>query len=292
MTSKVYDLLRDSKVDIGKVAASCSGIHQPSDVSPVFKAAKRRLATVTKKQFDVIDPVVERHIRTKFSTTSSLAIKELSAELKNKIVFGCLSIKYVLQDVLKPRLIVDGFAACGQYPLSYEKLMGQCYGKIPKEVLDQMHESVDDNVEYFLTHGELTEAQLDATNIPEFIADKGTPRDQRVLNHQRAVVLSHPDTINRYTEYVNKGLPIGDKIIEVPSGSERKQLTDAAKLIEKDNKKKAAAEKRKQEALRKSNLSKEEKALEMAEKRRKQDEKKAKESASLVSAKQLLGLTG
>lgn len=99
------------------------------------------------------------------------------------------------------------------------------------------------------------------------------------------MLLSHPDTIDRYTEYVNRGLPIGDAIIQLPQGQERKEMIEAAKLVQKDNNKKASAEKRKIEAARKAQLSKEDRDAELAQKRAKVEERKAKEAEALNEAK-------
>lgn len=295
MHTEFFELLKSSAVDFGKISASCSGIHQPSDVSPIFKSVKARLKTIIKKDTDVSNDILEAHMRNLFKETPHKVLKEVSPELKNKIIYGCLSIKYALEDCMRPRLIRDGFKNCGQFPLSYKAIMDQCYSEITHEDFEAMKEATDMNVEYFLKHGQLTEEQLTATGIPEFEVKKGdntVPRDKRVLNHQRAVLLSHPETIDRYTEYVNKGLPIGETIVQVKDRSERKELMEAAKIVGKEKKKKESAEKRKLEATRKAQLSKEEKAAESAQKRAKVEAKKAQDTIELEEAKRKLGIKG
>ncbi len=39
----VRSLLRQKNIHLGKLLVFCSGIHQPPDVSPLFRAAKTRL---------------------------------------------------------------------------------------------------------------------------------------------------------------------------------------------------------------------------------------------------------
>jgi hypothetical protein len=293
MHTEFWELLKTHSIDFGKVSASCSAIHQPSDVSPLFKTVKSKLKTITKKQADVSNDLVEHHMRSQFDTATHKALKDISSELKTKIIHGCLSIQYALQQCIQPRFIVNGFKDCGQYPLEYERIMSQCYREISNEALGAMKDATDANVEFFLKHGQLTEEQLDSTGIPQFdVNDEGkaTPRDKRVLNHQRAVLLSHPDTIDRYTEYVNRGLPLGDTIIQLPQGQERKEMAAAAKLVEKDNRKKASEEKRKLEATRKAQLSKEERDAELAHKRAKVAERKEEEAKALEEAKRKLGV--
>ncbi len=46
---ETYGILRDADIDVGKIPASCSGILQPSDVSPLFRAAKEKLRSLLLK---------------------------------------------------------------------------------------------------------------------------------------------------------------------------------------------------------------------------------------------------
>ena len=62
MNDVVFSLLDDSLVDLGKVAASCSGIHQASDVSPLFKMAKQALEKFTRNEENVSNPMVQQAI--------------------------------------------------------------------------------------------------------------------------------------------------------------------------------------------------------------------------------------
>ena len=44
--TEMIDLINATLVDLGKTPASCSAVYQSSDVSPLFKAAKKRLASL------------------------------------------------------------------------------------------------------------------------------------------------------------------------------------------------------------------------------------------------------
>jgi len=44
MNNDITELLKETHVFLGKISASCSGIHQASDVSPLFRAAKQKVA--------------------------------------------------------------------------------------------------------------------------------------------------------------------------------------------------------------------------------------------------------
>ena len=37
----VLKMLKSKMISLGKISVSCSGIHQPSDMSPLFKATKK-----------------------------------------------------------------------------------------------------------------------------------------------------------------------------------------------------------------------------------------------------------
>jgi hypothetical protein len=43
---EILESLQEHNIHIGKFSASCSGILQPLDRSPIFKAAKRRLKSI------------------------------------------------------------------------------------------------------------------------------------------------------------------------------------------------------------------------------------------------------
>lgn len=291
MNNELNEQMKESMVSLGKVSASCSSIHQASDVSPLFKAAKKRLETITKKSISTANVVVEKHIRQLLNNSDVSAITNLSSEAKNKIIHGCLSIRYILQDVIKPRLIEDGFIVSGQYPLCFDTIMSQCYKKATEEELYLMKSSTDEDVAYFLSHGELTEEQLDKSQIPVAEDERGIPRNERPIQNQRSVLLSHPSSLQRYADYMNRGLPLGDAVLNTISGTERKELSGAIKLVANDEKKRKAQEKRKEESARKASLTKEEMAAEKAEKKAKTEAKKAETAKKVQEAKELLNVT-
>ena len=47
----LLDIFSDALIDFGKIAASCSGIHQSSDVSPLFRAIKTKLHAIEKRKY-------------------------------------------------------------------------------------------------------------------------------------------------------------------------------------------------------------------------------------------------
>ena len=68
MSSSCKSELKKANIFAGKISASCSGIHQAANVSPVFRAAKEKLRKVTPEQANIASP--------RLYTTIPLAISE------------------------------------------------------------------------------------------------------------------------------------------------------------------------------------------------------------------------
>lgn len=275
-------------IDLGKIPASCSGILQPSDVSPLFRATKTKLRSMLEKYLIGDNPVVEEHIMTVLAELQERHSIAIGSEQKKKIAHGAISVARAAQEVVRPRLIEAGFTDCGQYPLNFEKLMNQCYTTLTPEVLKTLRAAEDANVEYFLEHGYLSEEQMTLTGIPICDGERGIPRDQAVLHHQRAVLLTHDATRERHQEYVNRGLPLGDTIATAAMPKEQKaQAQKDIKLVARVT----ASEKKKEDnRLRKEQQTEEEKAEEKEANRIKRETNRLKKLSGIADAKDRLGL--
>lgn len=285
ISQHVVTQLQSSNIVLGKIPASCSGIHQPLDVSPLFRAAKSRMKSVVAKASIVSNTVLETHVRNALSLLESKCNVSVKSEQKNKVVYGCSVIVQTLQDTVKRSHIVKGFETCGQYPLDFNKIMSQCYKDVDQEMLNKLLLSTNAHVEYFLDHGQLTDEQLDASDIPQSPTKKSVPRDERAIYNQRAVIVTHFSTVDRYQTHVNAGLNLGTTITACRDPVEKKNLKNAAKLVAASQKKE---DKKKKEADRLANLSKEEIAAERAHKREIAAGKRIVKEADLQSAKALL----
>ena len=276
--------LEAANITVGKVSASCSAIHQPSDVSPLFKAVKKRLSHCIQNEENVNNPVLEEHIRDALKTLESNQSIQVGSEYKNKIAYGCQCVVRALQDVTTPRLIRDGFQLCGQYPVNMEKVLHQSYKKITVSDYNLMSSATASDVEFFLEHGHLTEEQLDKSHIPHTSEDHtGAPRDEKALHNQRAALITHPNTIARYREYHNHGLPLANAITACSSANERKALKAAAK---RQARKRKAAEKKEAELKRKQSMSPEEISMEKEAKRAVSAARKKKRPSRLRTVEQ------
>ncbi len=61
----------------------------------------------------------------------------------------------------------------------------------------------------FLAHDHLNEAQMNAASgIPDYEVQRAVGRDEGPLHHQRALMLTHDETVLRRQDYTNPGLPL------------------------------------------------------------------------------------
>lgn len=284
----VQTQLAASNIQLGKLPASCSGILQASDVSPLFRAAKKTLKSKLRKSFGGDNPVVEEAIMICLQQLEERYSISVGSTHKHKIAHGSIAVANALQDVVRPRLIAQGFADSGQYPLDFTRLMKQCYSEITPALMATMLEATDACVAYFLEHGHVSEEQMTQSGIPIFDADRGVPRDQAVLHHQRAVLLTHAATRERRENYVNCDLPLGNLITDAAQPKEdRTQNKKDAKLIGNLAKREA---KKEEEKKRVAGLTADEKAAEKQEKAERAAAKREAKIVEVAEAKARLGL--
>lgn len=281
ITSTVLNALKEADVSLGKVSASCTAIHQPSDVSALFRALKSRLTAMRENGVDILpNPALTHNLLEAMKSFKKDSKIPVSSDAQAKIVTGCLVITQVVQDVVRPSMIRDGFQNSGQYPLSFDKVMGQCYETISPAQMQAMELRTAVDVEQFLQHGELTEMDLNISNIPT-IADGGKDRNERPLSNQRAVVLSNPATIKRYLEFINKGFDLGDALIQEQEPEQELSMQEAVKLVAADRDAKA---KKEAEKARKALQTAQEKALETQNKKAAAEAKRQQKAARLNQA--------
>jgi len=127
--------------------------------------------------------------------------------------------------------------------------MDRCYTKVNQIERNAMKATTEVDVLYFKTHGNITEEQLDRSNISTIPDANSVPRDQRPLQNQRAVLISHPETLSRFVSYENHGLEIGNSILQTASGRERKDYRKARILLRNMITKKRKREKPKRNVI-------------------------------------------
>lgn len=105
---------------------------------------------------------------------------------------------------------------------------------------------------------------MNKSKIPATDADRATPRDEGSLIHQRAVLLTHQETIQRHLAFLNRGLDIGTVLVDgQTSKEEKRELQTAVDRVARLDK---AKKKKEDEIQRKALLTPEELDQEKREK--------------------------
>ena len=279
-------LLKDKNIAMGKISASCSGIHQPSDVSPLFRAAKKHLHTFTDHNPECSDLIFKQAMDTAIKSFEHESKLSLSSEQKGKIIYGCWAVANTLQETIRVKVIRDGFSLCGQYPFDFAAIMRQGYRKLSVAELNRLQIRMEIDEEFFREHGQLTEEQMDLSGIPTIIDESSSvPRHERQLINQRAVLITHKDTILRQQEAINSGMPLGNAIVTLQTPQERREAKTAAKNVAANEKKIAKAL---AEANRKASMTKEQLDAEKLEKKIATEAKKKEKAQKLNDSYKLI----
>ena len=243
----LLDIFCDALIDFGKIAASCSGIHQSSDVSPLFRAIKTKIHAVETRRY-----------RSALINTALVTILEscgFSAAMRSKISDGLQKVVSTIRAVMTAEMVVAGYERTGQFPVDFGVTMKQSTYTFTLLEWATMTENLELAASKFRLKGELTEAEMDELQIPS-IADSQRnkkPKDQRLLHQQRAVIMNSVDCVAKYkNHYVSKEIEAAQKLIAKQEKDAARDATREAKQAEKD---------------RFANLSKEEKTAERKAKR-------------------------
>jgi len=128
--------------------------------------------------------------------------------------------------------------------------MSQCYSKLHNDDYELMKQNAVNHINTFRLTGRLTNDEMDATGI--WKCDNFVSRDERVLSHQGAVLITNKDTIERYINYKQVQEDNHNPIII----AQRKELAKALKVLaanealQAERERKEAAAAAKAEAVR------------------------------------------
>ena len=78
LKGEIFSLMKEKQLIFGKISASCSGIHQASDVSSLFRNTKKKVRTMTRNEDVVSNPVLENILRCKLDNSEHRKIRCLS----------------------------------------------------------------------------------------------------------------------------------------------------------------------------------------------------------------------
>jgi hypothetical protein len=281
-STKIYNLFSDNNINLGKLPASCSGILQPSDVSPLFKNVKSKVTSFINNNTIPQNQVLSKNISNSIKKCESKHKLTLSNDYVDKICQGCVTVVKAIQDTINPSKISNGFRATGQYPLDYYKLMSQCYKKVSHNDLQELLKNEDEHIAIFRETGMVPGEDLNQGDIP---TNSDKERDHLPIQNQRAVLITHEATRERHINRMNNGISIGTAIVDAVNRQERDEIATAAKIVRREqNRLTNLEEKRNRRAL----LTSEEKLAEKAANKKRLQDKKDKKKAELDSAAALL----
>jgi len=123
-SQSILDHLTERNIALAKTAASISGIHQPSDVSPLFKSAKAKLPGMQANNPECTDLTFSSNLMallTKFEEEKGVDL----SNSKTKIIYGCWIVKKTLQSELRREFIERGFKDCGHDSANFETMMAR-----------------------------------------------------------------------------------------------------------------------------------------------------------------------
>eukprot|EP01033_Poteriospumella_lacustris_P010239 gene10239-7282_t len=196
----IIQLFKDASIDFAKTPASCSAICQASDASQFFKAAKKRLAHAVV----MADPLQHDGNNRAVRQLKELIGDRFASGKKSLVIKSLLKVVEAVRETLTLKIVRAGYETTGQWPISFVAAMSHC----PTVKTMSVHEynNMKDNVEnlanVFRERGVLTEADMDEFNIIDMSEDtRRTPKDERVLHQQRAVLMNSAECTRQYKEY-------------------------------------------------------------------------------------------
>jgi hypothetical protein len=205
--AEVNQKLTESQINIGKGPASCTGtIGNAADRSHLFKATKKVLKTQPTILEDNADILLSRRVCEYFKINHPC----FSDSKANFLADGLVKVVRSLNKVVTYSITAHGFQRIGVFPLDPRK----CMSNLDKTILDRisvsdmdlMISNIPTMVEMFLNGGQITEDQFDELEIPTYDGGdhRTRPKDQRVLSHQRAVMMNSLAAITRRKEWLRR----------------------------------------------------------------------------------------
>jgi hypothetical protein len=203
MESSVVTMMQQAKIKLVKLAASKSLDHQACDRMKDFMNSKRSM----KCQSQSFEPckVLEKKLVELFQVHRGKYKESISAEKARRFIEALGRINAARKKVCRGDDIKKGFEDAHQFPQGYDSFLNLCntpWTDKEHQAAERARESIK---QCFVERGECTEAEMNALDIKSMYdaQTRKLPKDQRVLWHQRAVDLHHPETLERWADYTD-----------------------------------------------------------------------------------------
>jgi hypothetical protein len=204
---RLIELLGINRINVGKVSASTSGVLQANDVGPVFRLLKAALARIMSNPNwleiipnDLLD-VIKAGVRSIVHADASKSVKDQIGRISQAVylMFACMN------KVLKPINIYSGFTWSGQSKdrktFNFLTMMRRVRHRTSFQLADinNWKSQVAAHANLTSLNGNLTEAAMDACNLPKVEGDSSSIlHDERLIFKQRGVWLNHPRILALY----------------------------------------------------------------------------------------------
>jgi len=249
----VRNILNNSKIDVGKGPASCSGCcGNALDCGNFFKSIKSSLRGKSGiGQENSSNSELELFISNKITENNN--INNLSADKRNKICKGVVHLLHHEMQIFSPSIHQKSFDKIGMTgELKLERTLS-CYPKykeIPKQQLELIKTSMDELIRIFRENGEVKESEYDTLGI--MMREEGgegerksvTNRDELVVYRQRAVLLTSIETIKRRNHYFEERKRIME---EGEKKRKEKEMEKGKKKEDKEGKQREKKRKREEQ---------------------------------------------
>jgi ferredoxin len=250
-------------IEIIKFAAACSALQQPNDLSPCFRALKKKLRSFKYKYGDVLDAAKPRYMKTlaKFL----LKCTTLSPAKRDILLKFFASAPSMLESALTPAHIRAGFVKSGVAPFTTQGILQQSkvYSELSDEVKRALYEGLGNLISIVALEGRTAEKDLVDNHIPRSGSKKDTsgqapaltkleqeaaerdarvkkrkplPVDNLIESRQRALWITHLRTIARRREAEHlRAEAVADALVK-RKGKKTKEQRAADKLVKDENK--------------------------------------------------------
>lgn len=201
MQSSVVAMMQEAKIRLVKLAASKSLDHQACDRMKDFMMSKRAMKCQS-QSFEPCKVLVQKLLML-FAEHRRKYKDSISAERARRFIEALGRINAARKKVCRGDDIMKGFEDAHQFPQTYESFLRLCntpWTDKEQETAERARNSIR---QCFVERGQCTEAEMDAFGIKSMYEGQSRklPKDQRVLWHQRAVDLHHPETLERWADY-------------------------------------------------------------------------------------------
>jgi hypothetical protein len=209
MDPHIEQLFREHRVDVVKVGAGNTAISNALDVSTFFRTMKRKLKRFAKTGVTLHCTLISTqmaYIYKMLRTVHSIRIPSLKRHKITQavtVIAFCLNNGGYTMDVGQRAFISAGqhiersSKEADQRTVDAERIIRKGYAEVTEAEMKLMMDNLDHFCGIFKVRGQVTDAEFDEMNIPRLREALYKQRDALHLQQQRAVLISHDETVRR-----------------------------------------------------------------------------------------------